>query len=307
MKEVEILRTIKYGVSPGFIISKYGMNYSYEEICNTLPEIKALGFQCFQGEIVESKQVDEWYEHGGSEVKKAMIQNDLEMSMFVCHFLGDFFNSSELLKSFESESYIKKVVKITNDIAKNNIISVPLSVLNEKIKSEMPMEEIYHYTVENFRRLGKIITEAGHKFAVEIPINSIVPNFESMVTFLDDVGYELGLNLDTGHPDADGLDVTKMPEIFKGRIYGTHICDNTIKGQTTKHAPGKGSIDWVRFFYGMEKNGYTGNYDLEIGVMPTKESVGTVTQRAIEEYSFAKGYEQGIMNSMRFVLDENPS
>ncbi len=283
------MKNYKIGVSPGFYISKHGMDFSYKEICNCLSEIKSLGFDTFQAEVVRFDQLDGWEKTGAKQLADEMKKTNLEMSMFVCHFLGDFFGDAEMLKNEKGEKYAKQLVSIVNQISKNSIISVPLATITQKCKYVMPMQEIYSLTVQHFKDMAKIITQAGHKIVCEIPVQSVAPTYEDMIKFFDDVGYDIGLNFDTGHPHADGLDVLLVPEIFKNRIYATHICDNTKMGETTKHAPGRGLINWHELIRLMAENGYNGSYDLEIGAK---------SEIMQSEYAYGKEYLENILNKL---------
>ncbi len=284
------MKKYKIGVSPGYFISKCGgMNFSYKEICECLKEIESLGFDTFQAEIVRFDQLDEWEKTGAKQLAEQMKSTKLEMSMFVCHFLGDFFSSADMLKNDDCLKYVKQVVNIVNQISQNSIISVPLATITSECKNALSQKDIYDLTLKNFKRAAKEITDAGHKIVCEIPVQSIVPTYEEMIKFFDDVGYDIGLNLDTGHPHADGLDVLLIPALFKGRIHATHICDNTVQGKTTKHAPGRGLIDWEKLIALLVKNGYNNSYDMEIGA-PVE-----IMQR---EYKFGKDYLEDLLSKL---------
>ena len=73
-----------------------------------------------------------------------------------------------------------------------------------------------------------------------------------------------GLNLDTGHAWATRDPVDLLPLKLKDRIFGLHLKDND-SDQNKPLAPGKGTINWKIFLENMDKIGYSGSLDIEIG------------------------------------------
>ena len=55
------MKKIQYGVSPAFFIAKFGENFTPQDVCDSLEEVRRLGFAAFQTEIVFDGDIDTGY------------------------------------------------------------------------------------------------------------------------------------------------------------------------------------------------------------------------------------------------------
>jgi hypothetical protein len=71
-----------FGVSPAFVLSAYGHDFSLDNYCEALPRIRRLGFDAFQLEIYTAAAVPEWL-RGGRRVQR--IATDLGLNFDTGH------------------------------------------------------------------------------------------------------------------------------------------------------------------------------------------------------------------------------
>ena len=72
------------GVSPAFIISLYGYQFTVRDFCEALPLIRDIGFSAYQPEIYLRTELSEWI-HNGREVHRTASDLGLVSSQFVAH------------------------------------------------------------------------------------------------------------------------------------------------------------------------------------------------------------------------------
>jgi hypothetical protein len=75
-----------FGVSPAFVLSGYGHDFSLENYCEALPRIQRIGFDAFQSEIYTAAAAPEWLQGGGDACSGSSPTSD-GPTQFVAHFM----------------------------------------------------------------------------------------------------------------------------------------------------------------------------------------------------------------------------
>jgi sugar phosphate isomerase/epimerase len=135
---------------------------------------------------------------------------------------------------------------------------------------------------------ARLAGEAGRELIVEIVPGSLADSYSRFMSepVWRDLNGKVGFLLDTGHAHVTGENLTILPELMGKRLKGLHLSDNDGKENLSLPA-GRGDIDWPGFLSSLERAGYSGSLDLEIGTSP--ESV-------IEQYRFGKEFLTNLMN-----------
>lgn len=117
---------------------------------------------------------------------------------------------------------------------------------------------------EVFTQVGRLGAQTGVKVAVE---NRLEGGFGSKPRDLLDITSNdpdnLGVCLDTGHANVNGISSGQFIRELGDRLIATHIHDND--GRSDLHLlPYMGNIDWSDFFLGIEDIAYRGALILEV-------------------------------------------
>ena len=258
-----------FGVSPAFVLSLYGKQFSVKDFCKALVVIKELGFTGFQPEIFIKEALPDWADSGSKTISNKAKELGLQATQFVAHFMMEYFSTPQGLNSDSGMEELKKVIEITKHFDNCRVITIPLGQFN--IQWNQPkavgltlVVEIKKRLVEKINKFLELITDADLVFALEILPFSVIGGIEGFLTVCSKLGSsDLGINLDTGHAWACGEIVPLLPFRLKDRIFGLHLCDNFGK-ENLSLAPGKGSIEWQPFMKNLLSSGYNGSLDIEI-------------------------------------------
>lgn len=271
---------IKFGVSPAFLLSKFGDNFTPDQVCEAFGHIKRLGFDCYQAEIVTDDKLALWLTGGAKKVRKTADNAGLFMSQFVAHFMLDAFKDEAAVLSDYGIAEMNLVFDITAVLNEGAPITVPFGGYPEKEN-----QRIYQAMVEKMRIIAAEANSRGFKLSIEVQPGALIKGAEGIKQFVDSVGYNTGYNLDTGHAWASGYDVVQYPQLLEGYIYGTHLCDNDgITNSSLR--PGSSTIDFQELLTKLIMSGYNSSLDLEIFTTP---------DRIDEEYSEGLAYIKGLL------------
>ena len=252
------MEKIKYGVSPAFFLSKFGENFTPDDVCDSLSIIRGLGFDCFQAEIVHRTDIGLWLPDGATKVRKAASQNQLYISQFVAHFMMEAFADHQTILSpagiSEMEQVFDIVVLLGNDI--------PVTVAFGPFDGQID-KTVVSNAVDKMSKIAAMANRKGIRLMVEIQPGAIVQGAEEILQFITAIGYGTGYNLDTGHAWASGHKVENYPGIIGNLILGSHLCDNDGKTNLSL-CPGEGSINFPSLIKELLRSGYRGSLDLEI-------------------------------------------
>jgi len=277
------------GVSPAFVVSLFGREFSVGDFCEAIPLIKDIGFSAYQPEIFARRALPEWVRNGRS-VHRTASDLGLIPTQFVAHFMLDQFASPEQLQPRRGLDELKRVLDIMQVFSPCEVLTIPAPQFGPDRGSSWPdgaegWKEIHLRLVEKVAQYVELVAEARLKLAFEIMPFSVFGGISRFVALCDEIGSpDLGLNFDTGHAWACRELLPSLPFELQGRIFGSHLGDN-MSTENIKLAPGKGTIPWKPLLESLDDSGYTGSLDIEIVCKPDEVE---------EEYRFGLAYVQSI-------------
>ncbi len=270
-----------FGVSPAFVVAKYGDKFTVDQFSSALEDIKGLGFEAYQPEIFHREELNNWYIGGAKKVNSRAEELGLIPTQFVAHFLMESFSTKDKLFSDWGIDDLKKIIAVVKDFPTCKTIVIPIGKFNLDSNlfdnNTACYEQFKSRLYEKMKSFLSIIEKNAYRFAIEILPNSIIEGndgFLDLYKRLDSDNF--GLSLDTGHAWACRELVPLLPLKLKDKIFGLHLCDND-SDVNKSFAPGRGTIDWKLFMYNLRLSGYDGSLDLEIICDPDNIE---------EEYSF---------------------
>lgn len=259
-----------FGVSPAFVVSLYGKQFSVKDFCQGLEVVKELGFSGFQPEIFIKDGLPDWINSGSKTISKKSGELGLQATQFVAHFMMENFSTPEEVNSDSGLEDLKHVIEIAKDFDDCKVLTIPtgpFSIQWDQIQSmnQSWAVDIKKRFAEKINKFLELIIESGLVFALEILPYSVVGGIEGFLAICKELDSpDLGVNLDMGHAWACREIVPLLPFRLKGRIFGLHLCDN-FGTENLSLAPGKGSIEWKPFMKNLLSSGYNGSLDIEIG------------------------------------------
>jgi sugar phosphate isomerase/epimerase len=275
------LQLNNYGVSPSYFFSAYGTDFTVEDYIEGIKTLPHLGFKSFQGEIFKPQEVENWY-NKKEELYRVYKQENLTMSLFVAHFLIQSTRTLKDLKSAWGYDELKKVIEIVKTFSEVTTIVIPISPYEYNGEE---YSEIHTALLNRFDTYSHIAKDADLNIALEIIPCSIIGGSDGLLRLIDSLkATNLGYNLDTGHAYCSGEVMSCLPLKLKGKIFGTHLKDN-FGTDNLALPPGKGNIDFKTLLCNLQKSGYEGSLDFEIG--SSKEDL-------FKDYKFGLAYLKSI-------------
>lgn len=259
-----------FGVSPAFVVSLYGKQFSVKDFCQALEVIKESGFSGFQPEIFTKEALPDWTTSGSKTISNKARDCGLQATQFVAHFMMENFSTPEEVDSDSGLEDLKNVIEIAGYFDSCRVLTIPVgpfSIQWDRIQAVNPnwALDIKKRFVEKINKFLGLIKESGLVFALEILPYSVLGGVGGFLEICNELNSpDLGINLDTGHAWACREIVPLLPFRLKNRIFGLHLCDN-FGAENLSLAPGKGSIEWKPFITNLLGSGYNGSLDIEIG------------------------------------------
>lgn len=259
-----------FGVSPAFVVSLYGKQFSIKDFCQALELVKELNFSGFQPEIFTKEAFPDWIDSGSKTVSKKAGELGLQATQFVAHFMMEYFSTVEGVDSDSGLEDLKQVIEMAKHFDNCRVLTIPVgpfSIQWDQIQTIDPnwALDIRKRFAEKTGKFLELIKESGLVLALEILPFSVVGGIEGFFAICNEINSpDLGINLDTGHAWACREIVPLLPFRLQDRIFGLHLCDN-FGTENLSLAPGKGSIEWKPFIENLLSSGYNGSLDIEIG------------------------------------------
>jgi sugar phosphate isomerase/epimerase len=278
-KDDTVMNDPLIGVSPAYVISRFGDQFTADQMAAGLEDVAAMGFGGFQPEVFHRGDLVDWQKRGASLVARQARTLGLQASQFVAHFMLHAFSTPQHLEDTAPLDDIRAVIDIVAHFDACRIITVPLGLF-EAAAGDPAGEAGDHF--RRFRdrigRLAEVVSAAGCRMALEIMPGSVIGGIDGYLRLCRDLGPDApGLNFDTGHAWAAGEDILRIPERLGKQILGTHLCDN-FGHENLSLRPGAGSIDWPQLMRALMATHYDGAWDIEIICPP---------ERCREEYGQA--------------------
>ena len=261
---------VQFGVSPAFVVSLCGQQFSVDDFCSSLDVIKELGFSVFQPEIFFQEALPDWTSGGAEKVARKAADLGLKPSQFVAHFMHEYFSCPQELAPDQGIEPLKKAVDCAKAFQGCNVFTIPVLPFKAEWSTINAQEydRLNKQLIEKISTYLAVITDAGMRLAFEIVPFSIIGNNDRLLEICRLIDSpDLGVNLDTGHAWATRDTMALLPYKLKNHILGLHLKDNNSDNNLPL-APGKGTIDWKSFLYNLLESGYAGPLDIEIGCSP---------------------------------------
>jgi len=121
---------------------------------------------------------------------------------------------------------------------------------------------------ESLAAFAELASAAGLGVAVENlprrktarPLGSV----EELLPFVAAADERVGVCVDAGHSNANGLSAAEEARAAGARLLATHIQDNDGLGEDQHLLPGKGTADWPAFVRALDDIGYAGGRIFEV-------------------------------------------
>lgn len=259
---------IRWGVSPAWMISRYGGGFGPAEYGREIPRIEAAGFASLQLEIFEREKIGLWEGAAVAALKAGLRGSVLTAEVFVAHCLLNGLNTAAACADASWEESAERIAAAAAEFPTVKTAVIPLPPYDGDPEDAAARGAF----LEQWRRMAEPFRRRDLRIALEVLPGSMGGSPERLEWLLGmDEFADAGLNLDTGHFHAAGFELSEL--IRRRRIYATHICDND--GITNgSHPPGEGTIAWSEVFSALDASSYRGAWDLEIICEPDEiESV----------------------------------
>ena len=115
-----------FGVSPAFVVSLYGKQFSVEDFCKALEVVKELGFSGFQPEIFTKEALPDWINSCSKTISKKAREFDLQATQFVAHFMMENFSTPEGVNSDSGLEDLKNVIEIAKHFDNCRVLTIPV-------------------------------------------------------------------------------------------------------------------------------------------------------------------------------------
>ena len=272
-----------FGVSPAYFISRFGDGFSCRDIADSLPDLRASGFEAFQPEVFHTANLDEWRTEGAALIKRAADATGMVASQFVGHFLLHAFESPEALASNFGIVEIEKVLEGMQRLPECKVLTVAMPPFRPTAPADLTAAAHAGFRSRLIEKLGRMLQlaeQADRQLAVELIPGNLIGGVQGFLRLRDALGSSaLGYNFDTGFAWSAREWVPLIPAQMGRHIFGTHLKDNLQDDRAL--APGKGSIPWRETLGALRASPYAGSLDIEFRCGP---------DRAIQEYEAALRY-----------------
>lgn len=112
-------------------------------------------------------------------------------------------------------------------------------------------------SVESLKVLAERAAAHGLKLAVENLPRRGTPrpagSVAEVLSMIDGLGPHVGLCVDIGHANSNGLRAADELRAGAGRVYAIHVQDNDGKGEDQHLEPGAGTVDWPATLAAIER------------------------------------------------------
>jgi len=136
--------------------------------------------------------------------------------------------------------------------------------------SDAEYEASWGKSCESLAVLAERARVAGVRMAVENVPKMGQPrrqgsSISHILQMIEGLGDNVGICLDTGHANANGLIAADEVREAGDKLFSLHLHDNDGLGQDQHRLPGNGTIDWGAFFDALDEIGFEGIRMFEVG------------------------------------------
>ena len=260
------------GVSPAYVLSKFGEHFTVDEFIGEVPLLKEMGFSTVQLEITHLEHLDDWDGPALLKLRSVCEEYGMTVSQLVVHFWIDAFTNRGAIERGIDDHQVARCVALAENLPGCTLITVPFGRFRMAWGECFSFESYHSMERHLLHTLQKICGSAGEQglaIAMELQPGAIIAGISGALRIMEMMDYpaNLGYNFDTGHANAMREIVELVPARMEGRILGTHLCDND-GAVNLSLVPGAGSLDWSKTLAALAGCGYHGSYDLEIMCPP---------------------------------------
>lgn len=151
--------------------------------------------------------------------------------------------------------------------------------------------EVTRCREESLRQVARLAGEKGIRVALENMGRETVPAFadlRELVKLVDRLGEEnVGICFDTGHCLISGIDPLDEVEQCAERLHSFHLHENDCV-EDLHWVPGRGPVDWSRFFDKVRRLDYKGPFILELWGGDNAEGVMGEARGFVERHNLVE-------------------
>jgi len=278
--------------------NKYAENFKLEDVLISLKQIKKLGFDTTELEVMRRINFEEMYEN-----RKIILENLDKLNLKVNNLCAVF---PELMTK-EWENNIDLFEK-SADLAAYfgcDTIQVDSHMPPLKYISERPYDETIKYDAEikikvedgpdsfnwnshwnnivsSIKKCDYIAQERALRLCLEPRVHESIANTDAMLRLFDWVNSDnFGAVLDCGHLHAQKESIPLSVEKLGKKIFFVHASDND--GRVNLHlGVGRGNIDWEGTLKALKKHKFTGFIAIDIGMLPSQYDLDQEILNSIE-------------------------
>lgn len=239
-----------FGVSPAYFLSRFGDRFTYQQVADSLAEVREAGFDAAQAEVFHREALDDWRRGGAAVIRDAARDANLEITQFVGHFLLHGFETPDALTS---DTGIEETAMALDGVAlfpECRVITVPLPPFRPTRLSDLTATACVQFRARLAEKLGRMldrVEQTGRRLALELIPGNLVGGAQGFLRLHAEIGRpSLGYNFDTGH----AWSIREWPPLVAAelgtKIFGTHLKDNAQDEGAL--APGQGSLPWRMTF-----------------------------------------------------------
>lgn len=256
---------MKYGVSPAFYVSRWGDQFTIDNILESLDEVSGLGFDSVQLEIFHRARLDEWTVENCLRLKEKLDRLDLRVSLFVAHFLLDIFSDEESMAPGWGAGEFEKVAEIVSAHGFCSNVAVPMAPCRGEMTSDV---------VELFDGKIKELVDIACRKGLSLSFEPMPGSAGEDLSFLNRIP-EAGLLMDPGHMLCSGINPAELDSNILKRVAATHLCDNDGVNNLSL-IPGSYFREWEKLLTSLLDAGYENSLDCEI-ICPRDEVKASYT------------------------------
>lgn len=247
------------GVSPAYFLFLHGSRFTPENVAVELRKLKSRGFGAVQLEVFDSAILSLWIRGGMALVVEEARRQELRISAFVAHFLGDSFSSEAARKEEEELDRFGMVLDLMD------LLPSPVPLILPLLPCGDDDGELRGKARGRLNLWADRTADRGRRLALEIVPGAVAESYTAFLSdpFWSGLASKTGLLLDTGHAHVMGEDLPGLIRAMGGRLAALHLSDNDGK-ENRSDPPGDGSVDWRTLLGALEVSGFTGSLDLEI-------------------------------------------
>jgi sugar phosphate isomerase/epimerase len=122
--------------------------------------------------------------------------------------------------------------------------------------------------IKAYDRVGRIGSQNGVKMLLEVPhMFSLIHDVQTVLWILERLNSSnVGILIDSSHWGVMGYDIDDYLKAIGDRLWHVHLRDSKVFGPgkyDLELTPGKGTVDFSKFAFALDKAGYQGDVSLE--------------------------------------------